>query len=340
MPSKKRLDKEGARLGKELIAISNTSGGGRAVEQTDVPRVITRAGPSAEFAYEEFLHARIRNSYTRRNYRRAIERFFRWTDKYGFVLQQILPQHVGHYLDSLQYGPATKKLHLAALRHLFDRLVTRHVVVLNPAATVRGERHQVIEGKTPEITVAQARRLLGSIDTTTVVGLRDWAVVGVLVYTAARVGAVARLLLRDFVAVGNQHSLRFMDKGGKSREIPVRSDLEQVLVTYLAQVATTEADVRSHLFRTARGKTGMLTTCGMTRGDICRMVKRRLRDAGLPQQISPHSFRVATITDLLTQGVPLADVQHLAGHADPRTTRLYDRRRRRVTRNIVERISI
>lgn len=70
------------------------------------------------------------------------------------------------------------------------------------------------------------------------------------------------------------------------------------------------------------------------------MVKRRLRAAGLPAYLSPHSFRVATVTDLLAGGVPLEDVQHLAGHADPRTTRLYDRRQRRVTRNVVERISV
>jgi integrase/recombinase XerD len=70
------------------------------------------------------------------------------------------------------------------------------------------------------------------------------------------------------------------------------------------------------------------------------MVKRRLKDAGLPMHFSPHSFRVTTVTDLLAQGVPLEDVQFLAGHADPRTTRLYDRRQRRVTRNIVERISV
>ena len=78
----------------------------------------------------------------------------------------------------------------------------------------------------------------------------------------------------------------------------------------------------------------------MTAGDIARMVKRRMKDAGLPSRLSPHSFRVTTITDLLDQGVPLEDVQNLAGHADPRTTRLYDRRKRKVTRNIVERISI
>ncbi len=68
-------------------------------------------------------------------------------------------------------------------------------------------------------------------------------------------------------------------------------------------------------------------------------VKRRLKDAGLPDRLSPHSFRVAAVTDLLTQGVPLEAVQYLAGHSEPRTTALYDRRQKRVTRNIVERIS-
>ena len=94
------------------------------------------------------------------------------------------------------------------------------------------------------------------------------------------------------------------------------------------------------LFRTAVRRTKELTTNGMSAGDMARMVKRRMRDAGLPSRLCPHSFRVATVTDLLSQGVPLEDVQHLAGHADPRTTRLYDRRHRQVTRNIVERISI
>jgi integrase len=78
----------------------------------------------------------------------------------------------------------------------------------------------------------------------------------------------------------------------------------------------------------------------MTGIDICRMMKRHLKSAGLPDHFSPHSFRVTTVTDLLEQNVPLEDVQYLAGHADPRTTRIYDRRRRKVTRNIVERISV
>jgi site-specific recombinase XerD len=188
--------------------------------------------------------------------------------------------------------------------------------------------------------VVQARRLFRSIHTDHIVGLRDRAIIGILVYTAARVGAVARLRGRDYIDAGDQYCLRFTEKGGKSREIPVRHDLQQFMTSYLAAAGAASAPPDAQLFRTAIRRTKRLTDSPMTAGDIGRMVKRRMRDANLPARLSPHSFRVATITDLLSQGVPLEDVQHLAGHADPRTTRLYDRRQRRVTRNIVERISI
>jgi integrase/recombinase XerD len=161
-------------------------------------------------------------------------------------------------------------------------------------------------------------------------------VLAVLIYTAARVGAVAKLTVKNLVHDGSQYTLRFSERGGKSREIPVRHDLEQLLLAYVQAAGITEGP----LFRTANRKTRTLTGNAMTGIDVCRMMKRRLKAAGLPGQFSPHSFRVATVTDLLEQNVPLEDVQYLAGHADPRTTRIYDRRRRKVTRNIVERISI
>ena len=136
--------------------------------------------------------------------------------------------------------------------------------------------------------------------------------------------------------MSDPYSLRFSEKGGKSREIPLRHDLEQLLLAYIRAAGIADGP----LFRTANRKTGTLTGNAMTGIDICRMMKRRLKAAGLPGHFSPHSFRVTTVTDLLEQNVPLEDVQYLAGHADPRTTRIYDRRRRKVTRNIVERISI
>jgi integrase/recombinase XerD len=306
------------------------------VTARNAPAIVKAAGRAAEFAWEEFFQAELANAHTRKNYMHAVRGFLAWVEDRGLDLPRITPADVGEYFQGLDLAVPTKKLHLAALRRFFDRLVNRHVAVINPAATVKAERYSVVEGKTPEIAAEQARALLKSIDISNPVGLRDRAVLAVLVYTAARVGAVAKLTVKNLAHDGAQYTLRFSEKGGKSREIPVRHDMEQFLLGYTAAAGITEGP----LFRTANRKTKTLTRNAMSGIDICRMMKRRLKAAGLPGQFSPHSFRVATVTDLLEQNVPLEDVQYLAGHADPRTTRIYDRRRRKVTRNIVERISI
>lgn len=305
-----------------------------------LPTVVAAAGPAARFAFEEFFYGRIRNPHTRKAYLQAVQRFSAWCSSAGVDLIQVTPADVGRSLDAMAVSIPTRKVHLAALRRFFDELVLRHVLILNPAHSVRGERYQAVEGKTPEIPVVQARRLLQSIDTTRQIGLRDRAILGILIYTAARVGAVARLRRCDFYDLGDQHSLRFHEKNGKVREIPVRHDLQTYLQEYLAAGGVESSEPGSPLFRTTVRRTQRLTLNAMTADDMARMLKRRLRDCGLSERLSPHSFRVTTITDLLAQGVPLEDVQFLAGHADPRTTRLYDRRQRRVTRNIVERISV
>jgi site-specific recombinase XerD len=311
--------------------------------RSQMPEILFRAGKAAVFAAEEFFYGRLRNEHTRAAYLIAVKRFLTWAEKRGLELARITPKDVGQYFDRLRKqntSIATRKQHLAALRHFFDGMVTRHAIILNPALSVRGERYEVVEGKTPQITVAHARTLLASIDTSNVVGLRVRAIVAILIYTASRAGAVAALRRGSFYHAGEQWMLHFEEKGGKSREIPVRHDLEQVIFAYLDAAGLRNAPKDAPLFRTAYLKTGRLTENAMYVVDVCRMVKRRLKDAGLPSRLSPHSFRVTTITDLLEQGVPLEDVQRLVGHADPRTTRLYDRRQKRITRNIVERISI
>ncbi len=307
--------------------------------QLNLPAIVSRESAAAVYAWDEFFAGEIANPHTRIAYQRAVRRFLAWCERQSLSLNQISPGLVGTYFARHTGSVPTKKQHLAALRKFFDRLVIRHVVVLNPAASVRAERYQAVEGKTPEFTVQAARHLLESVRTDSIVGLRDRAVIGTLIYTAVRVGAVARLRLRDLTYDDSQWVLRFAEKGGKSRAIPVRHDLECFLLDYL-DAAQLRSDAHGPLFRTAAGRSGKLTESQISAVDICRMVKRRIQDAGLNARLSPHSFRVTTITDLLEQGVPLEDVQNLAGHADPRTTRLYDRRQKRITRNIVERISV
>ena len=153
-------------------------------------------------------------------------------------------------------------------------------------------------------------------------------------------GAIAQLRLQDLRDQGEHRVLRFSEKGGKQREIPVRHDLDEWISAYLeaGQFKTDPKD--APLFRGSWKNQRRLTARALTPHAIRRMLKRRLKAAGLPEIISPHSFRVLVVTDLLSQNVPMEDVQYLAGHSNPRTTQIYDRRKRRVTRNIVERISV
>lgn len=324
-----------------------------------LPKVVQASGPNARYAYEEFF-AGLDSSHTARAYRHAVHRFLDHCSEMQTALAQVTPGMIAGYIkglrseahgqkdESVRARPSskpTRKLHLAALRHFFDKLVQRHAVPLNPALSVRGPRHSVQEGKTPAMEPKQIRELIESIPTTTksqmpdLAGLRDRAVIATLVYTAARAGAVAKLRRGDFYTDGRQHYLRLDEKGGKMRSIPCRTDLEQFLEEYLD--AAPPADQEAPLFSTIPGRAGRSDGKPITSNDILRMFKRRLRGAGLPEQVFKcHSLRASTATNLLEQGVELADVQFLLGHSDPRTTKLYDRRKMSVTRNIVERIAI
>lgn len=131
------------------------------------------------FALEEFFAGEVRNAHTGRAYERAVHSFLAWCQERGLLLTTITSGDVGRYLDSLDLVAPSKKVHLAALRKFFDRLTVRHAVVLNPAASVRAERYTVVEGKTAEIGIKDARKLLASIDVGNVVGLRGRALLGV-----------------------------------------------------------------------------------------------------------------------------------------------------------------
>ena len=340
-------------MGGELIKVSEASIAAVG-DAASLPMLVERAGGAARFAWDEFFYAEHRNPHTQKAYQRAVRRFLAWAEGQGVELPAITPGMVGQYLVALGGSAAKRNQHLAALRGFFDRLVQRHVCVLNPAASVKGVKDTVVESKTPEIAIDHARKLLASIklsrkvktkqevpvEVPLVVGLRDQAILATLAYTACRAGAVAKLRLGDFQHDGTQYALRFREKGGKSREIPVRHDLEGFILAYVDAAGIAGEAKDTPLFRASNGRSRTLTAKRLGTERICELVKRRLKDAGLPSRLSPHSFRVTAITSLLEQGVPMEDVQYLAGHAEPRTTTLYDRRKKRVTRNIVERIPI
>lgn len=312
------------------------------------PPIVQDAGPGAEYAYADFFKAKLSNPNTRKAYKRAVDRFLGWCRSRGLGLRQITSPVVGDYVenhlndeDGRPLAPPSKKQHLAALRHFFDNQQMFHGVVLNPASGVRGPRYSVREGKTPAFQDRQVRELIDSIKVTDVVGIRDRTLIMVLAYTAARAGAVAKLRTMDYLTDGRSWSFHLGEKGGKLHQVPVRHDLQTQMETYLRASGLEGRSDKAPLFRTVRRRKRELTESGLNGNDLLRIVKRRLAEAGLPPaSFCCHSFRATAATNLLSQCVPREQVQCLLGHADARTTDLYDRTDRQVSRNVVERLSI
>ncbi len=298
--------------------------------------------PDAGKRFVEFFTANIRNPNTRRAYARAAAEFAAWCETSGLRdLVDIEPVHVAAYVETLgqRLAAPSVKLHLAGIRMLFDWLVVGQVVASNPASAVRGPRHSVKKGKTPVLGADEARTLLDSIDTSTPVGLRDRALIGLMVYTFARVGAALQMRTEDVYIQGRRTWVRLHEKGGKQHEMPCHHNLEDYLQAYIEGSKLTDAP-KGWLFRTAAGRTGELTDRPMSQPDAYRMIRRRTAAAGILTKIGNHSFRATGITEYLKNGGKLEIAQQMANHESARTTGLYDRRNDQVSLDEVERIVI
>jgi len=306
-----------------------------------VPAIITARGPHAGRRFVEFFTANIRNPNTRRAYYRAVTEFFDWCDQARLGLLDIEPVHVAAWVEKLgrEFSPPSVKQWLAAVRMLFDWLVVGQVLAVNPAAAVRGPKYVVRTGKTPVLAAPEARQLLDSIDTATVVGLRDRALIGLLVFTFARIGAALGMSVADVYWQHRRLWVRLHEKGGKEHSMPCHHNLETYLQDYI-EAAGVAGDREGPLFRTTIRRTGVLTDRPMTQSDAWRMLQRRARDAGIPTAVCNHTFRAIGITAYLDNGGSLENAQAMAAHESPRTTKLYDRTDDQITLDEVEKIGI
>jgi integrase len=195
----------------------------------------------------------------------------------------------------------------------------------------------VKKGKTPVLNADEARTLLDIIPTDSLTGLRDRALIGVMVYTFARVNAVISMKVKDYFTQGRRGWVRLHEKGGKEHEVPCHHTLEKLLDEYIARAGiASEAD--GPLFRTTGRKTG--EPHAMWQQDAYRMIQRRAAAAGIETKIGNHTFRATGITAYLKNNGTLEHAQTIANHASPRTTKLYDRRSDEISLDEVEKIAI
>ncbi len=305
-----------------------------------VPSLVAAAGPPASKRFLEFFTAHIRNRNTRAAYVRAVADFFTWCERKGFrELGQLEPVHVAGYIEQLgqTHAAPSVKQHLAAVRMLFDWLVVGQVVRSNPASVVRGPSHIVKRGKTPVLSPEEARQLFESLPTDTLIGLRDRALIGVLIYSFARISAALAMRVDDYFPQGKRWWLRLHEKGGKMHTMPAHHTLEGYLDRYL-QAAGIGEDKKAPLFQSAIGKTGTLSGQPLARENAFQMIQRRAKQAGIHTKIGTHTFRATGITIYLSNGGTLEKAQQMAAHESPRTTKLYDRTSDVVSLDEVERV--
>jgi site-specific recombinase XerD len=307
-----------------------------------LPAIVTAAGERAQLRFLEFFAASIRNTHTRRAYAGAVAEFLAWCEGRGVAsIAAVQPLHVAAYIEALSRARSapTAKLRLAAIRRLFDWLVVGQLMPHNPASSVRGPSHVVKRGKTPVLAPDEARQLLDSIDATTPVGLRDRALIGLMAFSFARIGAAIGMKVEDVYTQNRRLWLRLHEKGGKVHEMPCHHLLEDYLHAYIDGCGLA-GDPKGPLFRTIGRGTGKLTRNPLPQSNAHAMICRRAASAGIKTTIGNHTFRATGITAYLKNGGQLETAAAMANHASTRTTQLYDRRADDVSLDEVERVRI
>ena len=302
-----------------------------------LPQAIVEAGPVVVERFLEFFAGQIANDRTRAAYACAAGQFLDWCAARRLGLRAIAPLHVAAYIRTHPGSVPTVKQHLAAIRVLCDWLVVQQVLPVNPAAAVRGPKHVVTKGSTPVLTPEETRALLDQIDTGSLVGLRDRALISVMVFSFARVSAVVGMQRQDYFPQGPRGWLRLHEKGAKRHDVPAHHRAEDALAAYLdgAAIANPKAPLFQSVDRARR-----LTGQSMTRRVVLSMIKRRALAAGLPPSTCCHTFRATGITAYLSNGGTLEHAQQIAAHASPKTTKLYDRTSDAISLDEIERIVI
>ena len=254
------------------------------------------------------------------------------------VRKNVAAAHIKELTGKL--SPASVKQHLAALRMLFDWLVVGQVLPFNPASSVRGPKHVVKKGKTPVLSAEEARELLDEIDLSTLAGLRDRALIGVLVFSFARITAAVSMRVSDYHTQRKRSFFRLHEKGGRYNVVPAHHLAQEYVDAYL-EAAEFGEDRKGPLFRSCPpGRQDRLEYRAMSRATALRMIKRRARKTGLPAEICAHSFRGTGITEYLRNGGDLEVAAQIAGHESTRTTQLYNRIQDENALDVIERIHI
>ena len=305
------------------------------------PKFVQRSGTALVSSYASFFSQTL-NENTNQAYANGVKLFCDFLTKLEIEnILDIEPKHITEfvtYTSDNDYGVATTRLYLSAVRMFLDGCVVDGLISVNPAKAVKLPRHSSRTGKTPVIMPTQVRQILDSIPLLSQADYRDRALIGLMVFSFFRVSAALALRLKDYELRGEQRWIIGEEKGSKRHEMPVHPTLEVLLDEYIAFIGM--IDPSPPLFQSSNARGGKLTGRQFDRTAAWRMVRRRAAAAGVHREIGNHSFRATGITTYLNAGGSLEDARIMANHSNATTTKLYDRTGDTVKIKEVNRIDI
>ena len=311
------------------------------IRSPELPALVAAAGERASMRFLEFFAANIRNPHTRRAYARAAEEFLAWCA--SAACRRSPPS------SRCMSRPGSRPARASSPRPASSNASPRSAICStgwSPARSCRsipplrcaGPGTSSPAGKR-RCSIPPKRGRCSIASTPTVVGLRDRALIGLMVYSFARIGAALGMTVEDVYTQNRRLWVRLREKGGKRHAMPCHHNLDEYLVAYLDGAGLRD-DPKGPLFRTIGRGTGKLTRTVLPQANAYAMIRRRAAAAGIETKLGNHSFRATGITAYLKNGGTLEKAAAMANHASTRTTQLYDRRRDEVTLDEVERIVI
>jgi len=243
---------------------------------------------------------------------------------YKLEVERVKPYHFGLWLKRHPGSVATQRQQPAAVRLLFDHLLEKGLVELNPAARAKPPRLERETSHTPVFEEDEIKMFLSAIKPDSLMDIRDKALFSVLLYSWARISALVTLKVEDYYQRKGERWLRLQEKRGKTHEVPVHSKAREAIDQWL-----TASDIGSNpsapLFPAFGKDKKTLELRHMDRRSIWWLVKARARACGLEKRVCCHSFRATGITEYMNAGGTLDIAQRIAGHSELSTTKIYDR---------------
>jgi site-specific recombinase XerD len=291
-------------------AIRTPSKQPRSVAVVEVDEAVSRR-------YDVFFTSRINNPDTRKLYAWAVTRFTAWCDAAGITILQVKPETVSIYIAQLPGSASIVLSQLAAIRKFFDWMVEKEVMLSNPVRSIPRPRHTRKAAVTPTavLTASELRHLLRSIETSMTVGLRDMALIAVMVHCFLRVHALLGLRLEDYERNATRAWLHVRE-GGRSRRVPVDQEVAAYVDAYI-KALTIRNDRDGKLFRAISYGGKVKTGIPLTAMAVTKIVKDRTRAAGLPETIGCNSLRMTGIKLYMENGGNIEDMLVLSGLKGP-----------------------